>query len=61
MRLSHFSRFLSLFTHSVSISVTRGRCYDDNYLIFSTIFGKQLAFFSKKQRRDNFLQKLAVV
>jgi hypothetical protein len=31
----------------VGCRMARGRCYDHNFLRFSTIFGKKLAFFSK--------------
>jgi hypothetical protein len=41
--------------------VTRGRCYDYNFLRFLLIFGKKLAFFSKTNVVINFFQKLAVV
>jgi hypothetical protein len=34
-------------TANVETRVTRGRCYDHNFLRFSTIFGEKLAFFSK--------------
>jgi hypothetical protein len=40
---------------------TRGRCYDHNFLQFSTIFGEKLAFFSKTNVMIKFLPKLAVV
>jgi hypothetical protein len=35
------------FTFLRSVSRNRGRCYDHNFLRFSTIFGEKLAFFSK--------------
>jgi hypothetical protein len=38
-----------------------GRCYDHNFLRFSTIFGKKLLFFSKTNVMIEFFQKLAVV
>jgi hypothetical protein len=40
--------------------VTRGRCYDHNFLRFSTILGKKLAFFSKTNAMIKFLHNLAL-
>jgi hypothetical protein len=40
---------------------TRGRCYDHNFLRFSTIFGEKNGFFSKTNVIIKILQKLAVV
>jgi hypothetical protein len=33
--------------HKVNDRVTRGRCYDHNFLRFLPIFGEKMAFFSK--------------
>jgi hypothetical protein len=38
----------------------RGRCYDHNFLRFSTIFGKKLAFFSKTNVMIKILHNLAL-
>jgi hypothetical protein len=40
--------------------VTRGRCYEHNFLRFSTIFGKKLAFFSKTNVMIKILHDLAL-
>jgi hypothetical protein len=36
----------------VSVRVTRGRCYDHNFLRFSTIFGEKIGVFLKNQCYD---------
>jgi hypothetical protein len=40
--------------------VTRGRCYDHNFLQFLPIFGEKLAFFSKTNVMIKFLHNLAL-
>jgi hypothetical protein len=44
----------------MKIVQTRDRCFDPNFLRFSTIFGEKIAFFSKTDVMINVLQKLAV-
>jgi hypothetical protein len=39
---------------------TWGRCYDHNFLRFSTIFGKKMAFFSKTNVMIKILHNLAL-
>jgi hypothetical protein len=39
----------------------RGRCYDQNFLLFSTLFGEKImAFFSKANVTIKFSQKRTV-
>jgi hypothetical protein len=40
--------------------VTRGRCYDHNFLRFFSIFGEKLAFFSKINVMIKILHNLAL-
>jgi hypothetical protein len=51
-----------LFEHNlIRDRVTRGRCYDHNFLRFSTIFGeKNWRLSQKPMLRSQFLQTLAV-
>jgi hypothetical protein len=37
-------------------SNTRGRCYDHNFLRFSTIFGEKIAVFLKNQCYDQIIE-----
>jgi hypothetical protein len=45
---------------TVRTSATRGRCYDQNFLRFSSIFGKKLACFSKTNVMIKLLHNLAL-
>jgi hypothetical protein len=40
--------------------VTRGRCYDHNFLRFSTIFGEKIGVFPINQCYDQILNNLAL-
>jgi hypothetical protein len=44
----------------VNFRVTRGRCYDRNFLRLSPTFGEKIGVFLKNQCYDNFLKKLAL-
>jgi hypothetical protein len=41
-------------------SVTRGRCYDHDFLQFLTIFGDKIGVFLKTNVMINFIQNLAL-
>jgi hypothetical protein len=43
------------------VSVTRGRCYDHNFLRFSPIFGEIIGVFLKYQCYDQFFAKTRFV
>jgi hypothetical protein len=42
------------------IICSRGRCYDRNFLRFSTIFGEKIGVFLKNQCYDQFFHNLAL-
>jgi hypothetical protein len=42
-------------------SLTRGRCYDHNFLRFLTIFGEKIGVFLKNQCYDQLFSKFSFV
>jgi hypothetical protein len=52
--------FITFSETKIATSVTRGRCYDHNFLRFLTIFGEKMAFLSQTNVMIKILHNLAL-
>jgi hypothetical protein len=61
LRTTFFPKYAFWFViNYICMIVTRGRCYDHNFLRFLPIFGEKMAFFSKTNGMIKILHNLAL-